>query len=83
VKVSKDEKAEPEKPAMVKNAANLNAHLAAGGTVYVSTMTRITKYTKRNAGLFEDGSDGLYVRHGKSRLFLGHPDRPMVGITRR
>ena len=66
---------------MEKNAANLNAHLTAGGTVYVSTMTRITKYTKRHAGMFVDGADGLYVQHGKSRLYLGRPDRLLVGIT--
>lgn len=64
---------------MTKDAATLNSILAAGGEVRISTMTRVTKYTKRNAGCFTDGADGLYVQHGKSKLYLGR-NAALVGL---
>ena len=49
-------------------AETLNAHLTAGGSIQIATMTRIVKYTKRHAGYFKQGEDGnLYVTAGFSR----------------
>ena len=44
----------------------LNAHLAAGGSVQVSTYAKSTIYSPKHAGMFKTGKDGnLYVQRGK------------------
>lgn len=55
-------------------ADELNAHLAAGGVVQVTTYARSVLYQERNAGQFVELADGaLAVRRGRSvdRLSMG------------
>lgn len=47
-------------------ADKLNAHLANGGKVEVSTRLRATLYSRKHAGYFKAGKgQALYVRSGK------------------
>ena len=55
------------------NAETLNARLASGGVVQVTTYGASFLYTPKNAGDFKDGKDGLYVRRGKRWDYLGKP----------
>lgn len=62
-------------------AEELNAALASGRHVQVTTYTRSTLYGPKHAGWFSTGKDGtLYVRHGKGRNALSCGDRLLVGI---
>jgi hypothetical protein len=62
-------------------AEKLNAHLAAGGIVQITTYLKSTMYDSRHAGWFTENSKGeLFVRRGKSRDCLGTVDRPIVSI---
>jgi hypothetical protein len=62
-------------------AEKLNAHLAAGGIVQVTTYLKSTIYDSRHSGWFtENGKGELFVRRGKSRDCLGAVDRPIVSI---
>lgn len=55
-------------------AVELNAHLAKGGAVQVTTYGRSTIYKARHAGMFTDGADGsLYVARGRSKDRLATP----------
>jgi hypothetical protein len=63
------------------NAAILNAALAEGRHVQVTTCTRSTLYAPKHAGWFSEGKDGsLYVRHGRGRVALSIGDRLLVAI---
>ena len=48
-----------------RTAAEIAAHLAAGGKVVVGTHTRATVYGRRHAALFRATRSGLYVRSGR------------------
>lgn len=63
-------------------AAELNAHLSAGGRVQVTTYTRSTVYDSRHVGFFTQGAKtgALYVAHGRSRNCLTIAGRLIVGI---
>ena len=61
-------------------AVELNAHLARGGVVQVTTYTRSTLYRRAHAGWFEERAHGLYVRHGRGRVALSIGARLIVGI---
>lgn len=54
------------------NADTLNAFLAAGKTVYVSTYGHHIKYTKRHAGMFFTRNGDLYVKSGNTSNCLTH-----------
>ena len=63
------------------SAETLNAILADGGRVQVSTYLRATLYGKRHAGFFfESASGNLYVRHGRSSCCLSFGERLLVAI---
>ena len=64
-------------------ADRINGHLASGGTVIISTMTRHTQYKRKHAGWFTERNGVLHVQHGKGRNCLGPTERPYVGITLR
>lgn len=64
-------------------AAALNAILAAGGEVQVTTYARSVLYRRRNAGDFTELLGALYVRQGKGRVCLAQGPRLLVGITTR
>lgn len=53
------------------DAAKINEHLKSGGVVQVTTYARSTIYTSKHAGWFTQGSDGIYVRQGRGKVFLG------------
>ena len=62
-------------------AAALNAHLAAGGTVTVTTHLRATTYNRKHEGAFTEGRDKcLYVAAGRGRNCLSLPKTLLVGI---
>lgn len=61
-------------------AERLNATLAAGGVVLVSTMTAVKQYAKRNAGDFTSDGRNLYVRYGKVRNCLTSGQTLLVGL---
>lgn len=62
-------------------ADSLNAHLAAGGIVQVSTYLRSTIYGPKHAGLFITRGGRLSVRRGKYVDALAQTDgRLLVGI---
>lgn len=62
-------------------AERLNGHLSKGGMVQITTYAKSTMYDSRHAGWFSEGKDGfLYLRHGRGRVCLGKPSRPMIGI---
>lgn len=61
-------------------AEKLNSALSSGRAVYVSTCTKITKYTRAHAGAFFMSSGDLYVRHGKKSLCLSMGDILLVKI---
>lgn len=61
-------------------ADELNAALAAGRRVQVTTCTRSTVYGAAWAGMFEERPDGLYLRVGKRLECLSMGDRLLVGI---
>ena len=49
-------------------ADEINAHLAAGHGVMISTYGRATVYRSKHAGWFTQGADGnLYVRSGRRK----------------
>jgi hypothetical protein len=65
------------------NADTINAYLANGGYVQITTYTRSTVYSKKHAGYFTQGKDGnLYVKRGKSKdcLTVGGGSGMLVGI---
>ncbi len=45
--------------------AQIQAHLARGGSVMVATCTRATTYGPGHAGWFRCGRNGVYVRRGQ------------------
>jgi hypothetical protein len=62
-------------------AAELNAHLAAGGLVQVATYTRSTLYSKAHAGWFSESSGGnLKVRHGRGSVQLSNGPCLLVSV---
>lgn len=62
-------------------ADEINAKLADGGVVQVSTYTRSTIYTQKHAGMFLETADGsLAVRRGKSVDRLSIRDHLLVAI---
>lgn len=62
------------------SAEQLNAHLASGGVVQVTTYLRSTIYDNRHAGWFSENSKGeLFVRRGRSKDCLGR-NGSLVGI---
>ena len=61
-------------------AEKLNNALSSGKTVYVSTYTRTTKYTRRHSGMFFMSSDSLCVTHGKSKLRLSMGEIMLVKV---
>ena len=61
-------------------ADKINAHLAGGGIVQVSTYLRSTLYSAKHAGWFETIKGSLYVQHGRSKNRLSHGDHVLVGI---
>lgn len=71
----------PRYPEMVELAAKINAHLAAGGHVQVTTYTKSWLYGPKHAGWFgTDKSGNLTVQHGRGRHALSIAGRPSVGI---
>lgn len=66
---------------MIPTADQLNAHLAAGGRVQVSTCLRSTLYGKPHVGWFTNNGKGeLFVRCGRGRDCLAFPGRLLVSI---
>lgn len=62
-------------------AAEINAHLADGGVVQVTTYGRSILYRRRNAGAFLELSDGcLGVRRGRQVDRLSMGQRMLVGL---
>ena len=62
-------------------ADDLNAHLAGGGVVQVTTYLRSVLYKARNAGMFLELPDGaLAVRRGRNVDRLSMGARLLVGI---
>ena len=62
-------------------ADSLNAHLARGGRVQMTTYSISRVYDRSHAGYFSRNDKGeLFVRAGKRRLCLGREDRPFVAI---
>ena len=62
-------------------AARLNAHLASGGVVQVTTWARSTLYNVKHAGWFSENIKGeLYVTHKRGKVCLGSTTAPLVGI---
>ncbi len=51
-----------------KKLTFINAALARGESVYLSTYTRNTRYTAKHAGMFKATKTGLYVQSGKGWL---------------
>lgn len=53
------------------NADQLNAHLASGKYVQVTTYTKSIIYGPKHAGWFTQGKDGcVYVNHNKGKVCL-------------
>lgn len=46
----------------------IGEQFAKGNTVYVSTYTKVTKYTAKHADMFKATKTGLYVQHGNHWL---------------
>lgn len=65
---------------MKTDAATLNAHLANGGAVQITTYLKSTIYTPQHAGVFTESNGELFVRRGRGRDCLGPIARPLVGI---
>lgn len=61
-------------------AEEINAHLANGGVVQVTTYLKSTLYTKNHAGWFTMVGNNLHVKHGKGKNCLSFGDNLMVGI---
>lgn len=61
-------------------ADELNAHLASGGVVQVTTYMRSTLYDSRHAGWFSERKGSLHVQSGRRHDCLSCGDRLMVGI---
>ncbi len=62
-------------------AAKLNAYLAGGGAIQVTTYLKSTIYGSKHAGWFTEGKDGsLYVAQGRGKVCLGKPERVLVGL---
>ncbi len=61
-------------------AQELNNHLASGGVVQVSTYGKSKVYHQVNTGDFTQRDNGLYVRRGRGRDYLGPIGRPWVSI---
>ena len=63
------------------DAAEINAHLAEGGIVQVTTYGRSVLYRRRNTGAFVELSDGcLGVRRGRQVDCLSLGQRMLVGL---
>jgi len=52
----------------------IKSQLAAGHIVQVATQLRATRYTAKHAELFVAKKDGVYVKSGKSLVFIGWSD---------
>ena len=64
-------------------ADKINAHLAKGGPVTISTYNKTTWYKRRHAGYFFIGKDNnLYVKSGRGSLCLTSAggQMPLVAI---
>ncbi len=62
--------------------AKIVAHLQAGGTVYIGTQTRATKFTKKHASMFKATKNGAFYQSGKKWLcFDDGLAYRMVGIA--
>ena len=61
-------------------ADKLNRHLAAGGTVQVTTYGKSWLYGKRHRGMFRDRDGSLYVARGRTFDRLSHGERLLVGL---
>lgn len=63
------------------DAPTLNAHLASGGYVQVTTYTRSTIYGPKHAGCFEERNGDLRIRNarrGVEQISIGQ--RMLVGL---
>lgn len=54
-----------EKP---MSAATINDHLERGGFVQITTYTRSTVYSRKNAGQFFDRDGNTFVRRGRKSV---------------
>ena len=62
-------------------AAELNAHLADGGAVQVTTYTRSTVYEAKHEGWFSESTHGdLRVKHGRRTVALSVGQVMSVGL---
>lgn len=62
------------------NADAINAHLANGGAVQITTYTRRTIYKRAHAGWFTERGGSLHVQHGRKFDCLSIGQRLLVGI---
>jgi hypothetical protein len=58
----------------------LNAHLASGGIVQVTTYLRSTIYSRKHAGWFSEHEGSLHVRHGRTCNRLSTGERLLVSV---
>lgn len=71
----------PRYPEMAELAEKINAHLAAGGHVQVTTYTKSWLYGPKHAGWFgTDKTGNLTVQAGRRRDALSIAGKPSVGI---
>lgn len=61
-------------------ADELNAHLANGGTVQITTYLRSTLYARKHAGWFSERGGSLHVQSGRRHDCLSIGDRLLVGV---
>jgi hypothetical protein len=65
----------------MRNADEINKHLADGGVVQVTTYLRSTVYDRRHVGFFLNDKKGdLHVKHGRGTYRLTIGDHDVVGI---
>lgn len=53
-----------------KMISAIKKHLAEGRTVYVSTMTKATKYSAKHIDMFKASRSGAYVQSGNKWLCI-------------
>jgi len=58
----------------------INAHLAAGNVVMVSTYGHSTQYEKKHAGMFFMSGNNLRVKRGKKSDCLSYGNNLLVSI---
>lgn len=49
-----------------RKVAAIVSHLEAGHTVMICSYTKVTKCTRKHAGMFKAAKNGAYIQRGKS-----------------